>query len=960
MDLMAHTCPRCSRVNPAEALYCYNDGTSLGNGAARARPGTQEFPMPFVFPSGQTCRTFDQLALACLDNWGTAQELLRDGVLAGFMGGLGRADLAVAAREAARYPDRDRGLDGFLAKLPTETLSPPRLNVEPKQLNLGVLRVGQDARLELHLYNQGMGLLHGSIHCEGCTWLAFDGGAKQKVFQFLHDAVIPLHVQGKQLRAHNKPQEGRLTFESNGGTLTVTVTIDVPVRPFAGGVLDGAKSPRQIAEKAKAHPKEAAVLFQAGAVERWYKDNGWSYPVQAPSSSGLGAVQQFFEALGLVKPPKVEVSESAVYLNGKPGEALKHLLQVTAQEKRPVWAHAVSDQPWLRVNRVLLEGRTATVHLAVPTVPHCPGEALTAQLTVTANGNQRFVVPVRLTVAGRPTGRPSGPVLDVLEVTDAPLPASAAVVTSAWGPPPAPLRVPAVLPADAVVGTATEPRPKATTVPRPETLPEVLPVLQEAPASVESTSRPGCGALALLPVVFLLLGLFVTLVRDAVTWFRKPGGRTDDDVAAALDGPPLIGLRFHDTPLNVTLGSTGIKPGQAGAGGAGRRPAVWEPSMRFGLVMLKEKDPQRFGHLKRLTFEEQGLTNNCVVRLDGNEWIFGERPFVVNGREIASWPGQWQENEMARNLGGGREGKRSIWLYPDQRVIVTQTAEVVASGQSGYRDTCLVRYRLENKDSRAHTVGLRFLLDTFIGSNDGVPFLIPGEKQLCDTFKDFGGPDQVPDFIQACERESLLDPGTIAQVQFRLGGSLEAPGRVTLGAWPNPLLGEANRRLRGAVLQEKTLWQVPVLPIKSLTPPDSAVVMYWPERPLQPGEAREVGFAYGLGKVSGGEGGGKLALTVGGSFLPGGEFTVTAYVNNPAPGQTVTLSLPEGFGLSSGAATQTVPPVPPGAARSTSPVTWKVRAPSKEGRYTLKVQSSNGASQTHPLRIRDRVIFGSN
>jgi hypothetical protein len=245
-----------------------------------------------------------------------------------------------------------------------------------------------------------------------------------------------------------------------------------------------------------------------------------------------------------------------------------------------------------------------------------------------------------------------------------------------------------------------------------------------------------------------------------------------------------------------------------------------------------------------------------------------------------------------------------------------------------------------------------------------VPFLIPGERQLCDTLKDFRQPEQVPDFIQACERDSLLDPGTIAQVQFRLGGKVEAPGRVTLGAWPNPLLGRRDPRLQGAAVQEKTLWNVPVLPIKTLTPADSAVVMYWPERVLpptrRPEDAREVGFAYGLGKVSGGEGGGRLALTVGGSFLPNGEFTVTAYVSNPAPGQTVTLSLPEGFGLSAGAARQPVPPVPPGAARSTSPVTWKVRAASKEGRYTLKVQSSNGASQTHPLRIRDRVIFGSN
>jgi hypothetical protein len=286
--------------------------------------------------------------------------------------------------------------------------------------------------------------------------------------------------------------------------------------------------------------------------------------------------------------------------------------------------------------------------------------------------------------------------------------------------------------------------------------------------------------------------------------------------------------------------------------------------------------------------------------------------------------------------------------------MVIQTVEVVAGGQSGHRDTCLVRYRLENKDTRPHTVGLRFLLDTFIGGNDGVPFLIPGEKELCDTFKDFNGPERVPEFIQACERESLIDPGTIAQVQFRLGGKVEAPGRVTLGAWPNPQLPDPRCR------QEKTLWDVPVLPIKTLRPPDSAVVMYWPARPLQPNEAREVGFAYGLGKVSGGEGGGKLALTVGGSFQRGGELTVTAYVNHPARGQTVTLLLPEGFGLIAGTATQPVPPVPPGAARSNSPVTWKVRGPAKEGRYTLKVQSNNGASQTHPVRIRDRVIFGSN
>src|SRR5262249_13743261 len=111
---MSHVCRTCSRVNPAEAQYCFHDGTSLdGHGphAGPMRAGALFFRQPFVFPSGVSCRTFDELALACQGNWQAARDLLEQGYLERFLGGLGRADLALAAREAARFPDRDRGLD---------------------------------------------------------------------------------------------------------------------------------------------------------------------------------------------------------------------------------------------------------------------------------------------------------------------------------------------------------------------------------------------------------------------------------------------------------------------------------------------------------------------------------------------------------------------------------------------------------------------------------------------------------------------------------------------------------------------------------------------------------------------------------------------------------------------------------------------------------------------------------
>src|SRR5262249_8610896 len=99
-------------------------------------------------------------------------------------------------------------------------------------------------------------------------------------------------------------------------------------------------------------------------------------------------------------------------------------------------------------------------------------------------------------------------------------------------------------------------------------------------------------------------------------------------------------------------------------------------------------------------------------------------------------------------------------------------------------DTCVVRYKIENRDARPHKVGLRILIDTFIGENDGVPFVIPGSPGLVSTSLEMRG-NEVPDFIQAQENPSLTDPGTIAQMKLRLGGRIEAPGRVVLTRLPD-------------------------------------------------------------------------------------------------------------------------------------------------------------------------------
>src|SRR5204863_5587234 len=130
---------QCSRVNPLDAAYCYFDGVVL-DGAARggAVPaGAQSFPTPFVFASGRVCRNFDQLAMACQQDGHEALEALQSGDLVNFFGGIGRADLAQAAREAVRAPNRARGLDALLGLFPAKVLTPAKLSVEPTDVNLG-------------------------------------------------------------------------------------------------------------------------------------------------------------------------------------------------------------------------------------------------------------------------------------------------------------------------------------------------------------------------------------------------------------------------------------------------------------------------------------------------------------------------------------------------------------------------------------------------------------------------------------------------------------------------------------------------------------------------------------------------------------------------------------------------------------------------------------------------------
>jgi hypothetical protein len=240
------------------------------------------------------------------------------------------------------------------------------------------------------------------------------------------------------------------------------------------------------------------------------------------------------------------------------------------------------------------------------------------------------------------------------------------------------------------------------------------------------------------------------------------------------------------------------------------------PFMQFGFRLVGKK-----GKPAAITFAPPdgnppaGQTNILMVRIDGMDYIFGDTK-----------KGKWSPKQGP--LGGGKVGQKSVWVC--QGVSVTQAVEIVKS-KTGMPDTALITYQLENKGEEARKVGLRLLLDTYVGENDGTPFAVVGKKKLIEDQADFKGKN-VPEAVQVMEKADLDEPGVVAYFTLKPGGKVQGPDRFSITHWQQDKLAS---------------WDVPVQDIDG----DSAVVLYWNAQDLEAGGSRTVGFGYGGGVLSG-------------------------------------------------------------------------------------------------------------
>jgi hypothetical protein len=250
--------------------------------------------------------------------------------------------------------------------------------------------------------------------------------------------------------------------------------------------------------------------------------------------------------------------------------------------------------------------------------------------------------------------------------------------------------------------------------------------------------------------------------------------------------------------------------------------------------------------------------------------------------------------------------------------VTFQRPHIWSFSQSGsFFDGQKGHFYIDKNSSEPRQVGLRLMIDTLIGANDGVPFVVPGHSGIVDQAVTLISSD-IPDFIQAIEQADLVNPGVIVHLTLR-GGDATPPDRVDLAGWYHPDADWDIITPVGGVgtplYREGDPWTVP----------DSTVALYYNPLTLNPGESRSIVTFYGLGGISStSSGNATLSLAFARQVTVGDSFWIVAMVVNPTDGQTLQLTLPEGLTLIDGHTTEKPVTFSPGD--HYTQISWLARA----------------------------------
>ena len=229
-----------------------------------------------------------------------------------------------------------------------------------------------------------------------------------------------------------------------------------------------------------------------------------------------------------------------------------------------------------------------------------------------------------------------------------------------------------------------------------------------------------------------------------------------------------------------------------------------------------------YGHPNPTLFTATSWT---AIRIDSTNYVFG------NG-------GNWITAPC-------KQGENLVASWKINHIVITQTLSITKSFSTGREDNLEIKYEIKNEDTNPHTIGIRPMLDTMLGDNDGAPFRVLGKGEVRTETEWVSPFDTIPQYCQVFDN---FDNPTVISMLSVTGIGFPEPDRLILGYWPT---------------MTSSSWDYIIDPTRdfldyfedgtiegSSPDSDSAVLIYWNPTTLAPGESKTYGISYGLGGMT--------------------------------------------------------------------------------------------------------------